>query len=109
MKACNEDIVNQWLIDDALKDLIEMELKNRKQKGDTEGFEKGSEYWLKFKIGKIEQDWIEKGAGEAKTKGKRGGADNSNNLEEELQKTTKQNKGEENSMVFFRGYLGMRA
>ncbi len=28
-KACNEDIVNKWLIDDAVEDLIEMKLKNR--------------------------------------------------------------------------------
>ena len=28
-KARNEDIVNKWLIDDAVEDLIEMKLKNR--------------------------------------------------------------------------------
>ena len=45
-KARNEDIVNKWLIDDAVEFLIEMELKNRKKEGDTKGFEEGSEYWL---------------------------------------------------------------
>ena len=28
-KARNEEIVNKWLIDDAVEDLIEMKLKNR--------------------------------------------------------------------------------
>ena len=54
----------------------------------------------------MEQDWIEKQAGEAQTKSKRGSADNSNNLEEELPKTTKQNKGEGNSMKFLAGKEG---
>ena len=35
----NEKKVNQWLIDDVVKDLIEMELDNRKKEGDEEGFE----------------------------------------------------------------------
>ena len=43
-KARNEDIVNKWLIDDAVEFLIEMELKNRKKEGDTKGFEEMSEY-----------------------------------------------------------------
>ena len=49
--ARNEDIVNKWLIDDWVGDLIEMELKNRKKEGDTKGFEEGSEYWLNSKFG----------------------------------------------------------
>ena len=40
-----------------VKELIEMELKQRKKDGDTEGFEAGSEHWLKFNIWKVEQDW----------------------------------------------------
>ena len=77
-KARNEDIVNKWLFYDAVEDLIEMELENRRKEGDTEGFEEGSEYWLKFKIWKLEQDWNEKQADEAKTKSKAGAADDSN-------------------------------
>ena len=50
-KACNEKIVKKWLIDDAVGDLIEMELKNRKKEEDTKGFEEGSEYWLNSKFG----------------------------------------------------------
>ena len=50
-KARNEDIVNKWLIDDAVEFLIEMELKNRKKEGDTKGFEEMSEYWLNSKLG----------------------------------------------------------
>ena len=42
VKTGNEDIVNQWLIDDAVKDLIEMGLKKIKQETDTDGFEEGS-------------------------------------------------------------------
>ena len=49
-KARNEDIVNKWLIDDAVEFLIEMELKNRKKEGDTKGFEEMSEYWLNSKF-----------------------------------------------------------
>ena len=47
----------QWEMDKVVKELIEMELKQREQEGDTEGFEAGSEHWLKFKIWKVEQDW----------------------------------------------------
>ena len=31
-----------------MKDPIAMELENRRKEGDNEGFEEGSEYWLKF-------------------------------------------------------------
>ena len=34
----NEKKVNQWLIDDVVKDLVEMELNQRKKEGDEEGF-----------------------------------------------------------------------
>ena len=34
-KAKNENIVNQWLIDDVVKELIEMELEKREKAGDT--------------------------------------------------------------------------
>ena len=47
----NERKVNQWLIDDAVKDLIEMELNQRKKEGDVEGFEAGSDHWLKLEGG----------------------------------------------------------
>ena len=40
-KTENEKRVNQWLIDDAVKDLIEMELKQREKEGDVEVFEVG--------------------------------------------------------------------
>ena len=45
-KARNEETTNQWLIDDVVKELIEMELKQREKEGETEGFEAGSEHWL---------------------------------------------------------------
>ena len=64
-----------------------MKLKNRQKEGDTKGFEEGSEYWLKIKIWKLEQDWNEQQANEANTKSKVGAANNSNNLEDELLKT----------------------
>ena len=56
-KARDEETINQWVIDDVVKELIEMELKQREKEGDTEGFEAGSEHWLKFNIWKVEQDW----------------------------------------------------
>ena len=62
MKARNEDNVNQQLIDDVVKDLIEMKLKLRKKEGDTKGFVAGSKHWLKFKIWKVEQEWNKKQA-----------------------------------------------
>ena len=34
-----------------------MELIQRKKEGNLEGYEEGSEYWLKFNILKTEQDW----------------------------------------------------
>ena len=51
-QARNEEIANQWLIDDVVKELIEMELKQREKEVDTEGFEAGSEDWLKLIYGK---------------------------------------------------------
>ena len=51
-KVRNEEIANQWLIDDVVKELIEMELKQREKEVDTEGFEAGSEDWLKLIYGK---------------------------------------------------------
>ena len=45
------------VIDEAVKALVEMELIQRKKEGDLEGYEEGSEYWLKFNIWKTEQDW----------------------------------------------------
>ena len=59
--------VNQWLIDDAVKDLIEIELKQREKEGVVEGFEAGSNHWLKFKIRKLEEEWKEEQAEAAKT------------------------------------------
>ena len=47
-KVRNEEIANQWLIDDVVKELIEMGLKQIEKEVDTEGFEAGSEHWLKF-------------------------------------------------------------
>ena len=47
----NERKVNQWLIDDAMKDIIEMELNQRKKEEDVEGFEAGSDHWLKLEGG----------------------------------------------------------
>ena len=47
---------DQMVIDEAVKALVEMELKQRKKEGDLEGYEAGSEYWLKFNIWKTEQD-----------------------------------------------------
>ena len=47
---------DQMVIDEAVKALVEMELIQRKNGGDLEGYEEGSEYWLKFNIWKTEQD-----------------------------------------------------
>ena len=47
---------DQMVIDEAVKALVEMELIQRKKEGDLEGYEEGSEYWLKFNIWKTEQD-----------------------------------------------------
>ena len=46
----NERKVNQWLIDDAIKDLIEMELNQRKKERYVEGFELGLDPWQTFQI-----------------------------------------------------------
>ena len=43
------------MIDDVVEDLVKMELKQRDKEGDTEGFEAGSNHWLKFKIWQVEQ------------------------------------------------------
>ena len=48
---------DQMVIDEAVKALVEMELIQRKKEGDLEGYEEGSEYWLKFSIWKTEKDW----------------------------------------------------
>ena len=48
---------DQMSIDEAVKALVEMELIQRKKDRDLEGYEEGSEYWLKFNIWKTEQDW----------------------------------------------------
>ena len=48
---------DQLVFDEAVKALVEMELIQRKKEGDLEGYEEGSEYWLKFNILKTEQDW----------------------------------------------------
>ena len=55
------------IIDEAVKALVEMELIQRKKEGDLEGYEEGSEYWLKFNIWKTEQDWKKQKEHEAKT------------------------------------------
>lgn len=47
----------QMVIDEAVKALVEMKLIQRKKEGNLEGYEEGSEYWLKFNILKTEQDW----------------------------------------------------
>ena len=48
---------DQMVIDEAFKELIEMELKQKKKEGDWEGYDEGSANWLKFNIWKTEQDW----------------------------------------------------
>ena len=48
---------DQMVIDEAVKALVEMELIQRKKEGNLEGYEEGSEYWLKFSIWKTEKDW----------------------------------------------------
>ena len=58
-----------------VKDLVEMELDNRKKDGDEEGLEEGSLHWLKFKIWKLENDWKEELAEAAKTSNKMRNAD----------------------------------
>ena len=55
MKKANIE-KDQMVIDEAVKALVEMELIQRKNGGDLEGYEEGSEYWLKFNIWKTEQD-----------------------------------------------------
>ena len=101
----NEKKVNQWLIDDVVKDLVEMELNQRKKEGDEEGFEEGSLHWLKFKIWKVEQEWKEEQAEAAKTsnnmrvaeKDKQRERADKANIMKELAKTTTQKKQMENS------------
>ena len=51
-KARNEEIANQWLIDDVVKELIEMELKQREREGDTEGLRQDRYTGLSLKSGK---------------------------------------------------------
>ena len=55
MKKANIE-KDQMVIDEAVKALVEMEFIQRKNEGDLEGYEEGSEYWLKFNIWKTEQD-----------------------------------------------------
>ena len=43
--------------EDALELLANFELEQRKKEGDEEGFEKLSNYWLKFKINQVEEEW----------------------------------------------------
>ena len=43
--------------EDALEQLANFELEQRKKEGDEEGFEKLSNYWLKFKINQVEEEW----------------------------------------------------
>ena len=71
----NERKINQWLIDDVVKDLVEMELNHRKKEGYEEGFEAGSNHWLKFKIWKVEREWEEEQAEAAQTSNKMSNAD----------------------------------
>ena len=96
----NEKKVNQWLIDDVVKDLVEMELNQRKKEGDEEGFKEGSLHWLKLKIWKVEQECKEEQAEAAKTsnnmrvaeKDKQRERADKANIMKELAKTTTQNK-----------------
>ena len=104
-KAKNEEIKKQLVIDDVVKELIEMELKQRKKDGDTEGFEAGSEHWLKFNIWKVEQDWRKQKDNEAKKESTLETADYFNKPELE-KKATKQNKGEEHSKSIWGGHEG---
>ena len=60
-----------------------------------------------FKIWKLEQDLNEQKAYEAKTKSEAGAADNSNNLEDELLKTTIHNKEMETFMETLGGSRGV--
>ena len=55
MKKANIE-KDQMVIDEAVKALVEMEFIQRKNEWDLEGYEEGSEYWLKFNIWKTEQD-----------------------------------------------------
>ena len=61
----NSDSMLVFLIR-VIQPLIEMKLKQRKKDGDTEGFEAGSEHWLKLNIWKVEQDWRKQKDNEAK-------------------------------------------
>ena len=60
---------------------MEMELKQRKDEGDQEGYEEGSNYRLKFNIWKTEQDWKFQKEHEAKTESTLAPADKLNNTE----------------------------
>ena len=93
------------LIDYVVKDLVEIELNQRKKEGDEEGFEEGSLCWLKFNIWKVEQEWKVEKAGAAQKSNNINAADenklreraNKANKLKKLQDATKQNKHLENS------------
>ena len=57
-----------------------------------EGYEEGSEYWLKFNIWKTEQDWIKQKEHEAKTESSFKPADKLNNPELQKEATIQTKK-----------------
>ena len=78
-----------------------MELIQRKKEGNLEGYEEGSEYWLKFNIWKTEQDWKIQKEHEAKTKSTLAPADKLNNSESQNE-AIDPNKEKENFVTFFK-------
>ena len=80
-KARLEEEQPVW--DETVKDMINMELKQRKDDGDMDGFERGSNYRLRFNIWRTKREWKLQRMHEAKTKSTLVSADNGNNTESE--------------------------
>ena len=55
VRARMEEEQMAW--DETVKALVDMEITQRKDEGDLEGHEKGSNYRLRFNIWKTEQEW----------------------------------------------------
>ena len=73
----------QLVWDETVKDMMNMEIKQRKDEGDMEGIERGSNYRLRFNIWRTEREWKLQRMHEAKTESTLAPADNGNNTESE--------------------------
>ena len=48
---------DQKEIDKVVEEMALFEIKQRKKDGDEEGYEELSNYWLQFKISRVEDEW----------------------------------------------------